>query len=383
MVHSPLRVLFVSHAYVVGVNQGKLNAIAETGEVEVGLLAPSNWKALEWNRLIPVERPFSNFKIYEEPVLFSGKGGAHIFSPWKLWQILKDFKPDLVQIEEEVFSLSTFEISIWAKINKKPFVVFGWENMERKLPLFRQKTCQFVLDTASAIIPGNEDGAKIMRKWGYLGLLEVMPQMGVDTILFSPPSLRKSINQFNIGFLGRLVSSKGIDVLFAAISQMRERGVNCSASICGSGTSEAELRQKAKDLGIQDYIDWRGAIKHEEAPQEISRMDVLVLPSRTTSTWKEQFGHVLIEAMAMGVPVVGSSSGEIPHVIGRQDLVFQEDNSQDLARILERLACEPNWHNEIRQYGIQRVNQLYSHQKIADRLINLWKTILKGKNNVI
>jgi glycosyltransferase involved in cell wall biosynthesis len=381
MAHSPLRVLFVSHAYVVGVNQGKLQAIAETGAVEVGLLAPSNWKALEWNRLIPVERPFPNIKIYEAPVLSSGRGGAHLYAPWQIWQILKDFKPDIVQVEEEVFSLCAFEIAIWAQLHQTPFVVFGWENMERQLPLFRQKTCQFVLDRASAIIPGNEDGAKIMRQWGYLGLLEVMPQMGVDVLLFSPSSLKQTTNKCNIGFLGRLVPSKGIDVLLASISQLREKGVNCCATICGSGSSEADLKQEAENLGIQDCIVWRGGVRHEQAPQELSSMDVLVLPSRTTSSWKEQFGHVLIEAMAMGIPIVGSSSGEIPNVIGCSDLVFPEDNAQELANILERLAHDLDWRKEIGQYGIQRVHQLYSHQKIAERLVNLWHSILSPEEN--
>jgi glycosyltransferase involved in cell wall biosynthesis len=381
MAHSPLRVLFISHAYVVGVNQGKLQAIAETGKVEVGLLAPSNWKALEWNRLIPVEHPFQSIKIYEAPVLFSGRGGAHLYSPWQMWQILKDFNPDIVQVEEEVFSLCTFEVAIWAQLHQKPFVVFGWENMERQLPLLRQKTCQFVLDTASAIIPGNEDGAKIMRQWGYSGLLEVMPQIGVDNFLFSPPSVKRAISGFNIGFLGRLVPSKGIDVLLTAVSQLRKKGINCQLTICGSGTSEADLRQEAKNLGIQDCVLWRGVVRHEQAPQEVSQMDVLVLPSRTMSSWKEQFGHVLIEAMAMGVPVVGSSSGEIPNVIGRSDLVFQEENAQELANILERLASELNWRKEIGQYGIHRVHQQYSHQRIAERLVNLWHSILNPEVN--
>jgi glycosyltransferase involved in cell wall biosynthesis len=377
---SSLKVLFVSHAYVVGVNQGKLAAIAETGEVEVGLLAPSNWQAPEWNRLMPVERPFSNIKIYEAPVLFSGRGGAHFYAPWQVWQILNDFKPDIVQVEAEVFSLCAFELAIWARLKDKPLVVFGWENMERQLPLPRQKICQFVLNTASAIIPGNEDGAKVMRLWGYSGLLEVMPQMGVDTHLFAPTLVNRTTDEFNIGFLGRLVPSKGIDILFAAVRQLRDKGIKCFVTICGSGQSESDLRQEAENLGIQDCVVWRGAVRHEQAPQEISQMDVLVLPSRTTATWKEQFGHVLIEAMAMGVPVVGSSSGEIPHVIGRSDLVFQEDDGSGLAAILERLEREPTWRREVSQYGIIRVQQMYSHQKIAERLVNLWQTVLKQKN---
>ncbi len=380
---SSLRVLFVSHAYVVGVNQGKLAAITETGKVEVGLLTPSNWKAPEWNRLMPVERIFPNIKIYEIPVLFAGRGGAHLYTPWQISQVLHDFQPDLIQVEEEVFSLCAFELAIWTRLLHKPLVIFGWENMERQFPLPRQKICQFVLNTASAIIPGNEDGAKVMRQWGYSGLLEVMPQMGVDTHLFAPTLVNRTTDEFNIGFLGRLVPSKGIDILFAAVQQLRDKGVKCFVTICGSGQSEADLRQEAENLGIQDWVVWRGAVRHEQAPQEISQMDVLVLPSRTTATWKEQFGHVLIEAMAMGVPVIGSSSGEIPNVIGRSDLVFQEDDVSGLAAILERLDRESTWREEVAQYGISRVQQNYSHQKIAERLVNLWQTVLKQKNEQI
>jgi glycosyltransferase involved in cell wall biosynthesis len=375
MTHSSLRVLFISHAYVVGVNQGKLQAIAEAG-VQVGLLAPSNWQAREWGRSIPVEHPFPDIQIYEAPVLFSGIGGAHLYNPWQLWQVLKDFQPDIVQGEEEVFSLCAFEVAIWAKMHQKPLIIFGWENMARQLPLLRRQTCQFVLDTANAIIPGNEDGAKIMRAWGYSGLLEVMPQMGVDTELFAPSSDKYPDRELNIGFLGRLVPAKGIDLLFAAVAELRTQGMSCCITICGSGSGEAELRQQAERLGLQDIIEWRGGVRHEQAPQEIHQMDVLVLPSRTTPSWKEQFGHVLIEAMAMGVPVIGSSSGEIPNVIGRSDLVFQEDDVQGLATILARMIREPAWRQDLKEYSIRRVEQLYSHQRIAQRLIALWQTVL-------
>jgi hypothetical protein len=75
------------------VNQGKLNAIAETGKAEVGLLAPSNWKALEWNRVFEVEKPYPNIQIYSAPVSFTGRGGAHFYAPGKIWQVMNDFHP--------------------------------------------------------------------------------------------------------------------------------------------------------------------------------------------------------------------------------------------------------------------------------------------------
>jgi glycosyltransferase involved in cell wall biosynthesis len=381
MTSSSLRILFVSHAYVVGVNQGKLQALAQTGKAEVGLLAPSNWKAREWHRLLPLETPYPNIKTYSAPVLFPGRGGAHIYAPWKLAQILKDFQPDVVQVEEEVFSVCALELAIWSRLTGKPLVVFGWENMDRQLPLLRHWLRQFVMSTAKLIIAGNRDGADLLRQWGYTGLVEVMPQMGVDTQLFAPDMRsHQHKDKFHIGFLGRLVPEKGVDVIFAAVRQLQQQGLNCQIILCGSGSFEEALRQEAQLGQVADLVTWQGAVRHDKAPEEISKFDVLVLPSRTSATWKEQFGHVLIEAMAMGVPVIGSSSGEIPNVIGRPDLVFPEGDAQGLAAILERMIREPEWCEEAGRYGMTRVYQHYTHEKIAERLLNLWQKLLEPNN---
>lgn len=380
MANSHLRVLFISHTYVVGVNQGKLNAIAETGKVEVGLLTPSNWKALEWNRLFAVETPYPTIKVYTAPVLFTGRGGAYIYAPWKIWQVVNDFKPDLVQVEEEVFSICALELAVWSRLTGKPLVVFGWENMNRSLPMLRRWVRQFVLNTAQLMLPGNQDGADLLQRWGYTGLMEVMPQMGVDTHLFSPRlSQERKNEEFRIGFLGRLVPEKGIDTILAAAHLLRERGLNFQVILCGSGSHEEALQQEAHQQQIADLVIWRGSVRHNQAPEEISNFDVLVLPSRTTDTWKEQFGHVLIEAMAMGIPVVGSNSGEIPNVIGRTDLVFPEGDAPALAAILERMITEPSWRQELGCYCMTRVAQNYTHERIAERLIKLWNIVLNQK----
>jgi glycosyltransferase involved in cell wall biosynthesis len=375
---NPLRVLFIGHAYVVGVNQGKLAAIAQVEGVEVGLLAPSNWQALEWNRSLPLERPYLNLHLFSAPVMFTGRVGAYFYAPWAIWKVLQDFKPDLIQVETEVFSLSAFEVAMFARMTGTPMVVFGWENQLRQFPWARRQTCQFVLDTASAIIPGNQDGAKVMKTWGYRGLVEVMPQIGVDPQFFAPVSTSNTTESapVRIGFLGRLAHSKGIDLMFTAVAKLRDRGIDSQVILCGSGDEEAALRQLAADLQIADRIVWRGAVPHSQAPAELSQFDVLVLPSRSTPAWKEQFGHVLIEAMSMGIPVVGSNSGEIPNVIGRGDLVFPEEDADALAAILARAISDPPWRQEAGLYGLNRVHQLYTHDRIAQRSIALWQTIL-------
>ncbi|WP_319421881.1 glycosyltransferase [Pleurocapsa sp. FMAR1] len=375
-----LRVLFVSHTYVVGVNQGKLEAIANTKEVELALLAPNNWKALEWNRFLNLETPCPQIRIYSAPVLFTGRVGAHLYAPWKIWQVINDFQPDLIQVEEEIFSLCALEVAVLAKLYQKPMVIFGWENQQRSLLLPRQWIRNYVMGATNLYLAGNQDGATVISNWGYKGKIEVMPQMGVDTDLFAPKIVNNNQNQLNIGFLGRLVPEKGIDILFTAVSQLRQQGLNCRITICGSGSSETDLRQMAAQRKIADVVTWKGAVRHEEAPQEIGQFDVLVLPSRTVDTWKEQFGHVIIEAMAMGIPVVGSDCGEIPNVIANRNLIFPEEDATALAVILKRAIADLDWRQEMGKYGIERVQKYYSHERIAQRLIDLWQKIISNSN---
>ncbi len=386
-----LRVLFISHTYVVGINQGKLDAIAKakpttepatepaTKAVTVGLLVPSPWKAKGWKQIFNLEKPHQQIQYFPAKVILNGRTGAYLYSPWDLLRTIHQFKPNLLQVEEEVFSLSTFQVAILSRLLKIPMVVFGWENQDRKLAFLRRWIRRFVLDTAPLMIAGNQDGEQLLRQWGYTGTIEVMPQMGVDMSLFDATARQRSSNEFLIGYMGRLVNEKGIDVLFKAARQLRKRGHQFRVVLCGSGQDEAMLRQVAEQEGVADLITWKGKVPHADVPLEMNQFDALVLPSRTMPTWKEQFGHVLIEAMSMGLPVVGSTSGEIPNVIGRDDLVFPEEDDNTLANILERMIQEPDWYESVSQHGIDRVQNHYTHKRIAERLLERWTEVLNHR----
>ena len=379
---SKLRVLVISHAYVTGVNQGKLDVIAQTQPVEIGLLVPQTWRSPEWTRLLALETPYSSITVYPAKVLFSGRGGAHLYWPWTIWNTLRKFKPDVIHIEEEVFSLSTLEFAIFAKLFCKPLAVFGWENMDRKLSGFRQWVRRIVLDTASFIIPGNAEGEQLLRQWGYKGALEIMPQIGVDAKLFVPVSKEiKSSNvetfnvettNFCIGYMGRIANQKGLDTLLIAAKKLCELGCEFQVTLCGSGPDEAALKTMVEEQGLTKIVHWTGGVPHADVPKEMGKFDVLVLPSKTVDSWKEQFGHVLIEAMCMGIPVVGSACGEIPNVIGRPDLVFAEGDAPGLATILKRILTDAGWYEELKQYSLERVEKHYKHERIAQRLTAIW-----------
>jgi glycosyltransferase involved in cell wall biosynthesis len=100
-------------------------------------------------------------------------------------------------------------------------------------------------------------------------------------------------------------------------------------------------------------------------PDILNELDVLVLPSLTRSNWKEQFGRVLVEAMACEVPVVGSSSGEIPNVIGDAGLVFPEGDAQQLQQMFFTLMSDKNLRLELGQRGRARVLDCYTQERIA------------------
>jgi len=92
----------------------------------------------------------------------------------------------------------------------------------------------------------------------------------------------------------------------------------------------------------------------------------------------EFFGRVAVEAMACGVPVVGSDSGEIPRTIGDAGLIFPEGNADALADCLRRILHDPLLAATLRAKGWERVQSLYAWEAIAERTVSTYRAILSG-----
>ncbi len=114
----------------------------------------------------------------------------------------------------------------------------------------------------------------------------------------------------------------------------------------------------------------------ERVPEFLGGLDALVLPSLTYPNWKEQFGRVLMEAMACEVPVVGSDSGEIAHVIGDAGLVFPEGDVTALTDCLRRLRAAPELRRELAARGLARVRERYTQDRIAAQTLEVYQTVL-------
>jgi L-malate glycosyltransferase len=128
------------------------------------------------------------------------------------------------------------------------------------------------------------------------------------------------------------------------------------------------------------------SVPHDEVPRYINAMNTLVLPSETTykfktltaAGWKEQFGHVLIEAMACKVPVIGSDSGEIPNVIGNAGLVFPEKDELALQSCLKQLIKQPELAQKLANLGYARVMEKYTNQALAKQQLEFYQQLMNN-----
>jgi glycosyltransferase involved in cell wall biosynthesis len=132
----------------------------------------------------------------------------------------------------------------------------------------------------------------------------------------------------------------------------------------------------AAQLGLAQHVTFLGRVGSTSMPAFFASMDVLTVPSRTTPTWKEQFGRVLVEAMACQTPVIGSDSGEIPHVIGDAGLIFAEGDAQALASLLLRLAGDPALRAELSRRGRARVLAYFTQERIAAATYQVYQQML-------
>ncbi len=142
--------------------------------------------------------------------------------------------------------------------------------------------------------------------------------------------------------------------------------------------------ERAKQLAAEHSITFlhHPAVRNEELPEHLATMDMLVLPSRTTHVWIEQFGHILLEAMALQVPVIGSSSGEIPNVIGEAGLIFQEGDAAQLAASLDRLCGNENERSHFATLGRKRVEGHFTNEIIARRQMEIYEWMLREEQPV-
>ena len=375
-----MRVLMLSKACIVGPYQRKLEELACLPDVELTVVVPPYWRDV--GGVQPLERQHtSGYELVVERMLFNGHYHWHLYPG--LGQQMRRIRPDLVHIDEEPYNLATAH-ALWLarKVGAKS-LFFSWQNIHRRYPLPFRLLERYVLSRVEYGIVGNQESNVVWRAKGYRGPLAVIPQFGVDPDFFGPKGSRSPASGspgLTVGYVGRLVEEKGVDILLEALATLQG---DWRASIIGGGPEEGALRALAGQLGLGDRVRFEGQAASAGMPQVYRELDVLVVPSRTRSNWKEQFGRVLVEAMACGVPVIGSDSGEIPHVIGDAGFVFPEGRADLLSEQLGRLQADPELCASAAWRGRERVLSHFTQARVAAETYRVYCQILSSVDNPV
>lgn len=204
---------------------------------------------------------------------------------------------------------------------------------------------------------------------------------GVDTAAFRPrAATRKRSSELSgpltIGFVGRMLPGKGLNVLADALAKLDAE--DWRLLVVGEGSEREEFERQLTEAGLRNRAEFTGAINFALVPAYFHQLDVLVIPTETTKRIREQFGRVIVEAMASGVPVIGSTCGAIPEVIGDAGLIFPEGDADALAEALRRMLADEDLRERLSLAGQVRVEQ-YSWQRVAEKTYELYRQVLEGR----
>lgn len=381
-----MKVLMLSKACIVGAYQKKLEEMATLDGVELTVVVPPSWNDPRTpTRLEKIHT--QGYELMVANIAFNGNYHLHFYPGLK--KIVRQVQPDIFHIDEEPYNLATFQATRLAQAQHIPTVAFSWQNLRRAYPPPFNWLERYVLNHTAALLVGNSEAAQVWQSKGYQGPIHHIPQFGVDPAIYYRRERvvrrgRKSVFKHRaaaqpkqpalvIGYVGRLVEEKGIEVLLQAAAKLKGPW---TMQILGNGPDRPRLEKMAQWLGIQGRVTFDQKMPSTHLPNYLSGLDVLVLPSRTRANWKEQFGRVLVEAMACDVIPVGARTGAIPEVIGEAGLIFSEGSTEELQAHLQALLDDVALREALRQQGRQRVVEQFTQAAVARNTVQVYRQVL-------
>ncbi len=368
----------ISKACIVGAYQKKLEELAKLPNVELTVVVPPCWR--DERGVMRLERAHTQgYELVVERMALNGHFHLHFYPG--LGKHFRSIKPHIVHIDEEPYNAATWQAMRLAKKRGAKAIFFTWQNLHRRYPPPFSLIESYNLRKADYAIAGNAEAVGVLRAKGYRGPVKAIPQFGVDPEIYHVSRFTPHVSRFTphvsqpfvIGYVGRLVEEKGVHILLRAVAGLAG---DWRLRILGSGPQKAPLEKLATELGIAERVRFEEPIPSTQMPDYYSQLDALVLPSLTRPNWKEQFGRVLIEAMACGVPVVGSDSGEIPNVIGDAGLVFAEGDAQALQGKLAQLMTDSALREELARRGRERVLAHYTQAQVAAKTYHVYRELM-------
>jgi glycosyltransferase involved in cell wall biosynthesis len=323
-----MRLAIVSHAAIKASNRRVYRELGARGH-DVRLFVPDRWKSGLGPLRAQPEPADSPLRME----VFSRVGISHsnVYCLRSLARAMRDFEPDAIYVDEDPAGLMAAQGARIAQQHDAGLVVLAIQNLKKRYPPPFEALQRYVFERTKVAVTISARAGEVLRERGFTGQTIPMP-FSTDLAPLSDERRAQvraaaGLGTPLAGYAGRLVGEKGIDVFLHALALAPD----IFGAIVGDGPERAALEALAATLGIADRVRFLGVRTPDETAELIGSFDVLALPSRTRANWAEQFGRVLIEAMACGVPVVASDSGAIGEVVSDAGILVPEDDAEALA----------------------------------------------------
>jgi glycosyltransferase involved in cell wall biosynthesis len=361
-----MNLLVVSHPCVTPVNQDFFGRLAQLAGWTVDIVVPNRWRN-EYGEQVARRSPQYLGGLHPLPVIGRGNIPLHIYRA-RISRIVNELRPQIVYLHHEPYALATIQ---WALVlrDRVPFGFYAAQNLLKGYPVPVRAGERLVHRHASFALPVSEEVEAVLRRRGYSGVSEVLP-LAVDPAMFQAEA-DHAAHPPSVGYLGRLSDEKGVDTLLQACARIQDLEYRCV--VAGDGPARARLRELASQLRLGDRVEWTGYVDHADAGRFYARMNVMVVPSRTTASWKEQFGRVVVEALSAGVPVLASDSGELPGLVKRTGggWIFPEGDADALAQGLRKVIREPDLRRSAGEAGRTYVRRHLELDSIVSRFADV------------
>jgi glycosyltransferase involved in cell wall biosynthesis len=369
----PLKVLSVSHtAHGLGSGRLRYEALAETGAIELVVVAPDRWRESGVDR--PADANVSTVDIRFRRVRLPYARAVKWYAHWYpgLGSLLREISPDVLHLWEEPWGVVALQACILRNryAPQAALVLETEQNILHRLPFPFERIRRFTLRQADWLIARSREAAGVSMAIGYQGGSTVV-EYCIDKSFFHPQDQSigrrtastqiSPVRSLKVGYVGRLIKEKGLFTVLEALKVCRPE---VTLTLVGDGSARQELADQVRANGLQQRVEFVKSQSPDKVASFMHSWDVLVLMSETTATWKEQFGRVIIEAQACGTPVIGSSSGSIPVVVGEGGWVVPERSAKSLANLLDRLAEDPQLIADARLRALQNVER-FTPKKVA------------------
>lgn len=371
-----MRVLRIAHSSLTPELRQRERALARCyPDVELEVVTTKRWREAEMDveatpdELFPVRTARSHLSKHIQ--LFA-------YDPRPIISALRQHRPHLIDMGHEPYSIAAAEILTLCSwfAPQMPIVMQVNQNILHNYPPPFSWLEQRAFRRVAAAYACSETVCEVLRAKGFDKPAPIVP-FGVNAEAFCPRPLRsdQSDRPLTIGYIGRMLPGKGLGVLADALAKLQD--LRWELLVVGDGSEREGFAQQLSAAGLLDRAEFTGAINFALVPEYFHKLDMMVIPTETTKRIREQFGRVIVEAMASRVPVIGSTCGAIPEVIGDAGVVFPEGDAGALAAALRQLLLDGDLRERFAAAGLARADE-YSWERVAEKTYALYQQVMRA-----